>query len=51
MPPHGDPLDGPVVTAARKALEGRDIDAPRPGSSARSGPVPAFKTSPAVAAL
>ncbi|MEU1571328.1 DUF6448 family protein [Streptomyces collinus] len=26
MPPHCDSLDGPVVTAARKALEGRDVD-------------------------
>ncbi|GCB50761.1 DUF6448 family protein [Streptomyces sp. NL15-2K] len=26
MPPHCDSLDGPVVTAARKALEERDID-------------------------
>ncbi|CAM5623224.1 hypothetical protein SPURM210S_04864 [Streptomyces purpurascens] len=26
MPPHCDSLDGPVVMAARKALEGRDID-------------------------
>ncbi|MGX4695279.1 DUF6448 family protein [Streptomyces sp. JNUCC 63] len=25
MPPHCDSLDGPVVTAARKALEGRDV--------------------------
>lgn len=26
MPPHCDSLDGPVVTAARQALEGSDID-------------------------
>jgi hypothetical protein len=26
MPPHCDSLDGPVVTAARLALEGRDVD-------------------------
>jgi hypothetical protein len=26
MPPHCDSLDGPVVTAARKALEGRNVD-------------------------
>lgn len=26
MPPHCDSLDGPVVTAARRALEERDID-------------------------
>ncbi|MZF86017.1 DUF6448 family protein [Streptomyces sp. SID5643] len=26
MPPHCDSLDGPVVTAARKALEDRDVD-------------------------
>jgi hypothetical protein len=26
MPPHCDSLDGPVVTAARKALDGRDVD-------------------------
>ncbi|BCM72895.1 MULTISPECIES: DUF6448 family protein [Streptomyces] len=26
MPPHCDSLDGPVVTAARKALEERDVD-------------------------
>ncbi|MFG2030743.1 DUF6448 family protein [Streptomyces sp. NPDC048825] len=26
MPPHCDSLDGPIVTAARKALEGRDVD-------------------------
>jgi hypothetical protein len=26
MPPHCDSLDGPVVTAARLALEGKDVD-------------------------
>ena len=26
MPPHCDSLDGPVVTAARRALEARDVD-------------------------
>ncbi|GGT01001.1 DUF6448 family protein [Streptomyces chromofuscus] len=26
MPPHCDSLDGPVVTAARRALEERDVD-------------------------
>lgn len=26
MPPHCDSLDGPVVTAARRALEDRDVD-------------------------
>lgn len=26
MPPHCDSLDGPVVTAARRALETRDVD-------------------------
>lgn len=26
MPPHCDTLDGPVVTAARKALEAKDVD-------------------------
>jgi hypothetical protein len=26
MPPHCDSLDGPVVTAARKALEGKDVE-------------------------
>lgn len=26
MPPHCDSLDGPVVTAARQALEAGDVD-------------------------
>ncbi|HWS57091.1 MAG TPA: DUF6448 family protein [Actinotalea sp.] len=26
MPPHGDSMDGPVVTAARRALETGDVD-------------------------
>jgi Family of unknown function (DUF6448) len=38
MPPHCDSLDGPVVTAAREALERRDVTAVTPFVPARGEP-------------